>query len=70
MAPGPHRDLCACKSCATAASGRASAQHQYRERFFLNLQFFIMLWPDVKVVPIWHGCKLKSQAIKISSFSS
>lgn len=36
---------------------------------FLNLQFLIMLWPDVKVVPIWHGCKLKSQAIKISSFS-
>lgn len=36
---------------------------------FLNLQFLIMLWPDVKVVLIWHGCKLKSQAIKISSFS-
>lgn len=49
--------------------GRASAQHWYRERFFLNLQFLIMLWPDVKVVPIWHGCKLKSQAIKINSFS-
>lgn len=37
--------------------------------FFLNLQFLIMLWPDVKVIPIWHGCKLKSQAIKINSFS-
>lgn len=49
--------------------GKASAQQWSRERFFLNLQFLILLWPDVKVVPIWHGCKLTSQAIKISSFS-
>ncbi|KAF2974975.1 hypothetical protein EK904_014761 [Melospiza melodia maxima] len=26
---------------------------------FLSLQFLIMLWPDVKVVLIWHGyCEL------------
>lgn len=49
--------------------GKASAQQWCRERSFLNLQFLMLLWPDVKVVPIWHGYKLKSQAIKISSFS-
>lgn len=67
MAHGPHRDVCACQSCAT--SGKHLLSNGTGKDLFLNLQFLIMLWPDVKVVPIWHGCKLKSQAIKISSFS-
>lgn len=59
------RDVCACESCARAASGQGICSAMVQGKiFFLNLQILVLLWPDVKVDPIWHGCKLKSQAIK------
>lgn len=34
MAPGPRRDLCACKSCATAASGEGVCSAPVQGKIF------------------------------------